>query len=91
MSASEGLPKIKLFSNLNYSKWSGEIRAWLIRNGLWKLVSGKLPQTNEECPMEILKLLEEAYLSKKLGAHFNAYTFASKAPIQHGISPFSEA
>jgi len=42
MSSSEGLPKIKPLSNSNYPEWSGEMRAWLMRNGLWKLVSGRL-------------------------------------------------
>jgi hypothetical protein len=80
-----------------------------MRNGLWKLVSGKLPQPSsrdedalmkweakveraageiyllvesdqrvhfrgkEDDPVEMWKLLEEAHLSKKPGARFNAY------------------
>ena len=47
MSSSEGLPKIKPLSNSNYPEWSGEMRAWLMRNGLWKLVSGKLPKPSD--------------------------------------------
>ena len=45
--SSEGLPKIKPLSNSNYPEWSGEMRAWLMRNGLWKLVSGKLPKPRD--------------------------------------------
>ena len=47
MSTSDSLPKIKPLSNSNYPEWSGEIRAWLMRNGLWKLVSGKWPQPTD--------------------------------------------
>ena len=47
MSSSDGLPKIKPLSNSNYPEWSGEMRAWLMRNGLWKLVSGKLPMPRD--------------------------------------------
>src|SRR6266545_4076281 len=53
MSTSDSLPKIKPLSKSNYPEWSGEMRAWLMRNGLWKLVSGKLPQPTEE--EELLK------------------------------------
>src|SRR5579863_2274760 len=42
MSTSDALPKIKPLSNSNYPEWCGEMKAWLMRNGLWKLVSGKL-------------------------------------------------
>ena len=48
MSTSDSLPKIKPLSNANYPDWSGEMRAWLMRNGLWKLVSGKLPKPRDE-------------------------------------------
>jgi len=44
MSTLDSLPKIKPLSNSNYPEWSGEMRAWLMRNGLWKLVSGNLPR-----------------------------------------------
>ena len=54
MSSSKGLPKIKPLSNSNYPEWSGEMRAWLMRNGLWRLVSGKLPKPIREAD-EILK------------------------------------
>jgi hypothetical protein len=41
MSTTEGMAKIKPLSNSNYPEWAGEMKAWLMRNGLWKLVSGK--------------------------------------------------
>jgi hypothetical protein len=51
--SSEGLPKFKPLSNSNYPEWSGEMRAWLMRNGLWKFVSGKLPKPRDD--EELLK------------------------------------
>ena len=48
MSSSDSLPKIKPLSKSNYPEWSGEMRAWLMRNGLWRLVSGKLPRPRDE-------------------------------------------
>src|SRR5580700_4183525 len=36
--------KIKPLSNGNYQEWSGEMRALLMRNGLWGVVSGKVSQ-----------------------------------------------
>ena len=41
MSRSDSLPKIKPLSNSNYPEWSGEMRAWLRKIGLWKIVSGQ--------------------------------------------------
>ena len=41
MSTTEGMAKIKPLSNSNYPEWAGEMKAWLMWNGLWKLVSGK--------------------------------------------------
>ena len=41
MSTTEGFAKIKPLSNSNYPEWAGEMKAWLMRNGLWRLVSGK--------------------------------------------------
>ena len=41
MSGTEGMAKIKPLSNSNYPEWAGEMKAWLMRNGLWRLVSGK--------------------------------------------------
>ncbi|KAF9470393.1 hypothetical protein BDN70DRAFT_821434, partial [Pholiota conissans] len=41
MEQTQTLAKIKPLSHSNYPEWSGEMKAWLMRNGLWKLVSGK--------------------------------------------------
>jgi len=41
MSTSDSMPKLKPLSNSNYPEWCGEMRAWLMKNGLWRLVSGK--------------------------------------------------
>ena len=41
MSADNSSPKFKLLSNCNYAEWSGEMKAWLMKSGLWRLVSGK--------------------------------------------------
>jgi hypothetical protein len=57
MSHSEGLPKIKPLSNSNYPVWSGEMQAWLMHNGLWKLIGvwhGKLPKPIRDAD-EIMK------------------------------------
>ena len=55
MSSSDSLPKIKPLSNSNYPEWSGEMRAWLMRNGLWKLVSGKLTRPTSTSVDEVNK------------------------------------
>ena len=47
MSTTEGLAKIKPLSNSNYPEWAGEMKAWLMRNGLWRLVSGKETKPRE--------------------------------------------
>lgn len=50
--SSEGfVSKIKPLSNSNYPEWSGEVRAWLMKNGLWRLVSGKesKPSGDADC------------------------------------------
>jgi hypothetical protein len=108
MSATEGFGKIKPLSDSNYPEWAGEMKAWLMRNGYWRLVNGKeLKPTKdqdalntweckaeraageiylmvendqrvhfrgfEENPIKMWKLLEDAHLSKKPGARFNAY------------------
>ena len=44
MSGTEGMAKIKPLSNSNYPEWAGEMKAWLMRNGLWRLVFGKETQ-----------------------------------------------
>jgi transposase InsO family protein len=48
MSSSESMPKFKPLSNSNYPEWCGEMKAWLMRNGLWKLVSGRETKPSEE-------------------------------------------
>jgi len=87
-----------------------------MRNGLWKLVSGKLPRPRDEDelakwetkaekaageiyllmendqrvhfrghkndPIQMWQLLEAAHLSKKLGAHFNAYDIIICSPYE---------
>jgi transposase InsO family protein len=110
MSNSESMPKFKPLSSSNYPEWCGEMKAWLMKNGLWRLVSGKETKPTkkeegaelakweakaeraageiyllvendqrihfrgfEEDPIQIWKLLENAHLSKKPGARFNAY------------------
>ena len=101
--------KIKPLSNSNYPEWVGEMRACLMQQQLWRLVSGKekAPEPSrvkefeaweiraekaagiiyllvendqrthfrgfEEDPVKMWKLLEDAHLSKKPGARFNAY------------------
>ena len=41
MSSDNTMAKIKPLSNSNYPEWCGEMKAWLMRNGLWRLVSKK--------------------------------------------------
>jgi len=41
MSSDNSMAKIKPLSNSNYPEWCGEMKAWLMRNGLWRLVSGR--------------------------------------------------
>ena len=48
MSSSDSLPKFKPLSNSNYPEWCGEMKAWLMRNGLWRLVSGRETKPTEE-------------------------------------------
>ena len=46
--ASESTPKFKPLSNSNYPEWRGEMKAWLMKNGLWRLVSGREPKPKTE-------------------------------------------
>ncbi len=46
MSSDNSIAKIKPLSNSNYPEWCGEMKAWLMRNGLWRLVSGKETKPN---------------------------------------------
>src|SRR5215475_11939308 len=41
MSTSESSPKFKPLNNTNYPEWSGEMRAWLMKLGLWRIVAAK--------------------------------------------------
>ena len=45
-SSSDTSPKFKPLNNSNYPEWSGEMKAWLMKMGLWRLVSGKEKQPN---------------------------------------------
>ena len=42
------MAKIKPLSNSNYPEWSGEMKAWLMRNGLWRLVSKREAKPTKE-------------------------------------------
>ena len=48
MSTSDSMSKFKPLSNSNYPEWSGEMRAWLMKNGLWRLVSRKETQPKDK-------------------------------------------
>src|SRR5215475_14323953 len=99
--------EIKPLGKSNYPEWSGEMKAYLMRQGTWRLVAKKesKPATTveatawelkaekaagdiylfvesdqkvhfrgyEEDPIMMWNLLEQAHLSKKPGAQFNAY------------------
>ncbi|PPR05960.1 hypothetical protein CVT26_005704, partial [Gymnopilus dilepis] len=52
MSTSDVQAGIKPLSNANYPEWSGEMKAWLMRNGLWRLVSGKETKPTEATAAE---------------------------------------
>ena len=41
MSSDNTMAKIKPLSNSNYPEGCGEMKAWLMRNGLWRLISKK--------------------------------------------------
>ena len=41
MASETSSPKFKPLSNSNYTEWSGEMKAWLMKLGYWKLVAGK--------------------------------------------------
>ncbi|EGN98725.1 hypothetical protein SERLA73DRAFT_107836 [Serpula lacrymans var. lacrymans S7.3] len=47
---SDSDPKFHPLSGTNYPQWSGEMQAWLMTKGLWRLVSGaeKCPGTDAE-------------------------------------------
>src|ERR1700742_4054086 len=61
-------PKFKLLNNTNYGDWSGEMRAWLMKLGYWRLVNGK-----ERKPSDSSKLDEwEEKAEKAAGEIFLA-------------------
>ena len=41
MSSDNTVAKFKPLSNSNYPEWAGEMKAWVMRNGLWRIVSGR--------------------------------------------------
>jgi hypothetical protein len=41
MASSGDNPKFKPLNNSNYLEWSGEMKAWLMKHALWRLVAGK--------------------------------------------------
>ena len=69
MSSDNTMAKIKPLSNSNYPEWCGEMKAWLMRNGLWRLVSKKetkpaasLADELEKWEMKAEKAAGEIYL-----------------------------
>ena len=44
MSSDNSVTKVKPLSDSNYPEWAGEMKAWLMKNSLWRLVSGKEPK-----------------------------------------------
>src|ERR1700689_2390595 len=48
MSGSDALPKFKPLGNSNYPEWCGEMKALLMRNALWRVVSGKESRPKDE-------------------------------------------
>ena len=60
-------PKIKLLDNSNYNEWAGDMQAWLMTRGYWRLVTGKevKPSKNEDGKWEekAMKAAGEIYLS----------------------------
>ena len=86
MSGSEGTGKIKPLSNSNYPEWAGEMRAWLMRNSLWRLVSERESKPKEGEPLaqweiKAEKAAGEIYLlvDNDQRVHFRGY---EEDPIQ---------
>ena len=46
--APSSAPSFAHLSALNYPQWSGEMRAWLMKHGLWSIVSGETEPAPEE-------------------------------------------
>ena len=55
MTSESSLPKFKPLSNSNYTEWSGEMKAWLMKLGYWGLVAGKEKQPIKSDPDAIDK------------------------------------
>ncbi|KAF4611054.1 hypothetical protein D9613_006809 [Agrocybe pediades] len=58
-SDNNSVAKVKPLSNSNYTEWCGEMKAWLMRNGLWRLVSGKEPKPSEAKEVEKWEIKSE--------------------------------
>jgi gag-polypeptide of LTR copia-type/Integrase core domain/GAG-pre-integrase domain len=76
-------PKFKPLSNSNYAEWSGEMKAWLMKLGYWRLVAGKEkqpsgksdPDTIEKWEAKAEKAAGEIYLAVENDqrVHFRGY------------------
>ena len=55
----ESTPKFALLNNSNYSEWSGDMKAFLMRLGYWGLVSGKEPKPTEGKALVQWELIEQ--------------------------------
>src|ERR1700760_4095362 len=51
-------PKFIALNNSNYNTWSGNMQAWLMKTGLWRLVSGVDKRPSEAA--ELSKWLDKA-------------------------------
>ncbi|KAJ3489727.1 hypothetical protein NLI96_g1950 [Meripilus lineatus] len=75
ISDSVALPKFKPLSSSNYTTWSGEMRAWLMRGGYWMLVKGEeqKPGSLVEVPnvAEVAEASEEMLKNRKIIKEFN--------------------
>lgn len=74
---SESSPKFEKLGKSNYPEWSGEMKAWLMKMGYWRLVSEKErrpsdPDAAEEWDIKQEKASAEIYLcvTKDQRVHF---------------------
>jgi hypothetical protein len=56
---SESSPKFEKLGKSNYPEWSGEMRAWLMKMGLWRLVCGKEKMPSEAKAAEEWEIKQE--------------------------------
>ena len=42
--ANSSTPRFALLTATNYTQWAGNAKAWFMRQGLWGVVSGKVPK-----------------------------------------------